>query len=176
MGLFLTLFQVQMIGLIICGLVLRRQFPKSVHAVLEKNSLRIDGTFSRRRRDIEFVSIRHAFAQVYRGLFLLFLATGLCGLLTAGLEVRPPNFDADFDAAYYAKTSEPTTASSDHKYPFPLVLVYFVSTFMVLPQLMWGLYRRAIKRYESHATVRFRQYCNSDWMEMKESELAQAGS
>ena len=170
MQLFFALIQIHAICLIVCAFTLRWNLPKSVLRVKERNSRRIDGSVSRRRNRMEFISIHHAFSRIYAGLMFLFIVTTLAGLLTAGMELRLPRFGVDAEPTRISATPNPPRDSSPEKSQWPVIAVYLVSTLMIAPQFIFTLYRRAISRYLSHAQARFKGYCLAEWQEMKETE------
>lgn len=169
MGLFLILAQLQAAAFIVCAIILRLNLPRSVLAVVDKNSKRLDGSRSRRRKRIEMAALRHSMRRVHVGLLFLFLATTMIGLMTANLELRTPRLDADASSPGLPTNHWQSTRET----PWPVILLYVVSSFMVAPQMISGLYRSAIRRYQNESNVRFNQYWRDDWMNMKITESEQ---
>jgi hypothetical protein len=155
MTLFSILTLIQLIGAIVCAVVLRTNLPETVHRVVRKNSRRLDGTKSKRRRIIEHASLDRAFLRVYVGLAIVFAMTTAAGLTVAGISLPLPDMNGvDGIANGPLEVSERPFEDMQ----WPLVSVYFFSSFLFAPILIKNIYDSAIRHYYTRANLRFMDY------------------
>ncbi len=155
MTLFAILILIQLIAVVLCAMVLRLNLPETVQRVIRKNSKRLDGTVSKRRKTIEFASLDHAFFRVYVGLAIVFAMTTMAGLIVAGISIPLPDFNT-----INGVVNEPLEVSESpfDKMQWPLVAVYLISTLLIAPILIKSVYQSAIQHFYTRANLRFMDY------------------
>ncbi len=169
MSLFWILLLVQLLGLLAVGIMLRRNLPESIVAIVAKNSTRSDGSFSTGRYQVEQESLDRWLAYVYGGLVFVFLATAMAALITVDFEVSLPNVWGllwEDEPAFFV---EPSSELPFPKMPWPLVAVYAICSFFLAPILISALYYQALKNYRMRANARFLDYYRHAFEKTRES-------
>lgn len=158
MSLFAILLVMHGIGLIVCGLALRYNLPPAIHCAIRKNSKRWDGSFSRRRNQIEQASLNHAFRRLFGGLAFIFVVTFLAGFVTKGARIPIPNIGADSGIIDEQLLADPPNETQFRDLQWPVALVYLISSVFFAPPLISQLYQSALNHYFARANLRFMDY------------------
>jgi hypothetical protein len=168
MDLFWILLLVQLLGLIAVGIMLRRNLPASIDTIINKNSTRSDGSFSKGRFQQEKESINRWLKCVDGGLVFVFLATTFSAMITADFEVPLLNVGGLLWEKDPTVFIEPSSEMPFPEMQWPLVAVYAVSSFLLAPTVILPLYYKSLQNYRARANARFLDYYRQGFEQARE--------
>lgn len=170
MLLLFVFLQIQGLVLVVIAYVLRQYFRASVDETCNSNSIRIDGSYSQRRHNIELESIKHSTLTIFRGLATIFLLTAVVEVLFAlvccglwGLGPIP-----DVGQSQVDPLANLALVTFINEWQWPLILGYTLLSIAVFPPYFLYLSRSALERYQRRAKGRFQQYCQREWAERQD--------